>query len=242
MNEISNATFESRFHSEDACVEWLFRVRWPEGFRCPCCGHSHAAVISTRRLPLYECRHCRRQTSLTAGTVMEKSRTPLRKWLYAMWLISHSEQGINAVGLQSLLSVTYKTAFYMLRKLRLVLGSFESRPLLTGDVQAGLDYLGRRILSARESEEGRQKPIMTAVSVDDNGRLNQLAIIAVPPEYVRDRCLLPIGKIRFAERYVDPNAKSADIACSLLLTNRRFKNLRIYDTAEQNNKRPRAAW
>lgn len=228
MNEICVGTFESRFPSEAACAEWLFQVRWPEGFRCPSCDYAHAIVISTRRLPLYECRQCHRQTSITAGTILEKSRTPLRKWLYAMWLISQTEEGINAVRLQSLLSVAYKTAFYMLRKLRLALGSSEAQPALTGNVQAGLDYLGRGILSTLESVEGRKQPIMTAVSKDNNGHFKQIAVTAVPPDQVRQRMLLPMGQTIFAERYIDPQVESVEIARSLLLTNRHFKNLRIY--------------
>ncbi|CAM3717583.1 transposase [Cohnella lubricantis] len=228
MNHLFADSFDARFDSEAACIEWLFQIRWPNGFECPSCAHSHATVISTRRLPLYECRRCLRQTSLTAGTILEKSRTPLRKWLYAMWLMSQPEQGINAVRLQSLLSVTYKTAFYMLRKLRLAMGSLEAQPALSGSVQAGLDYLGRGILSVQEAAEGRKTPIMTAVAMDTTGCLNQVALAVVPPAFVRDRCLLPVGKIHFAERYIDPNATSAVIADSLLRTNRQFVNLRIY--------------
>lgn len=201
-------------------------MRWPEGFRCPACGHSRASEMTTRRLPLYECRHCRRQTSLTAGTVLEKSRTPLRKWLYAMWLMSQPELSINAVRLQALLSVTY-----MLRKLRFVLGSLEAQPLLNGNVQAGLDYLGRRILSTLESFEGRKKPVIAAVSIDPSGHLKQIALAAVPPDCVKERILLPAGSVLFAERHVASNARSLYISGSLLLTNRCCIHLRIYVTS-----------
>ena len=100
--------FQQQFPTEEACRDYFFSKKWPSGFSCPQCGHSHAYITSTRRLPLYQCLQCHHQTSLTAGTIMAGSRTSLHKWLTAIFLISRTEQGTNAVALSKIISVTYK--------------------------------------------------------------------------------------------------------------------------------------
>lgn len=104
--------------SEQACEDYLFRLKWPHGFVCPTCGYGQAYTINTRRQPLYECVCCKHQTSLTAGTIMEGTRTPLIKWFTAIHYISDSDKGINAVSLRRLIHVTYKTAWNMLHAIR----------------------------------------------------------------------------------------------------------------------------
>lgn len=130
------------FHSETECIEHLFKSRWPNGFRCPACGHARAYTIASRRLPLYQCVSCRKQTSLIAGTVMEGSRTPLRKWLIAIQLLSR-ESGVTALRLASLIQVTYKTAWLMLHKIRCAIAEFDATQPLTGTIQAGLSHYDR---------------------------------------------------------------------------------------------------
>ncbi|WGU97413.1 transposase [Paenibacillus dendritiformis] len=77
-----------------SCIPALFALKWLHGFRCPNCRHVRAYVIRTRRLPLYECSDCRHQTPLTAGTILEGSRTSLRKWIGAIWLVSNPKNGL----------------------------------------------------------------------------------------------------------------------------------------------------
>ncbi|MDF2937978.1 MAG: hypothetical protein K0Q90_3351 [Paenibacillaceae bacterium] len=122
--------------SEQACSDYLYHLKWPNGFVCPYCGHGHAYTITTRRQPLYECACCRHQTSLTAGTIMERSRTPLTKWFTAICHISNPHEGINAVSLQHLLQVTYKTAWSMLHAIRQAMSHEESVLHLSGHVNA----------------------------------------------------------------------------------------------------------
>lgn len=85
-------TFNERFADEKDCFDLIYKVKWPTGYKCPRCGHPHAYTVATRRLPLYECMSCRHQSSLTAGTIFTKSRTSLRKWLLALYLVSSSEE------------------------------------------------------------------------------------------------------------------------------------------------------
>lgn len=120
--------------SEQACLDYLFHLKWPNGFVCPYCGHGHAYTITTRRQPLFECACCKHQTSLTAGTIMERSRTPLTKWFTAIHRISDQQTGFNAVALRDLIHVTYKTAWNMLHSIRQAMSQDENMLRLSGHV------------------------------------------------------------------------------------------------------------
>jgi len=121
-------------------VEFFFRRRWPNGFSCPTCGNGTYYTIRTRQLPLYECRRCGRQTSVTAGTVMDKTRTPLAKWAAAIELLSSTE-GVNAKQLGAAIGVKHKTAWLMLSKFRQAIGAAEDAMKLQGTVHTGLHIL-----------------------------------------------------------------------------------------------------
>ncbi len=114
----------------------FYRFKWPHGYRCPQCGHVHACVITSRRLPLYQCRACRHQTTLTTGTILAKSRLPLVKWATALRLLA-SPHGMRATQLADVLCVSYKTAFRMLKKLRQAISENDAQQLLQGHVHWG---------------------------------------------------------------------------------------------------------
>lgn len=109
--------FAMAFSNEEDCRLYLARCRWPDGFRCPSCGGRDAYWLSARAL--WKCKDCRRQVSVTAGTVMHRSRQPLTRWFLAAWLVATSTSGISARQLQSKLGLKrYETAWEMLRRLR----------------------------------------------------------------------------------------------------------------------------
>jgi transposase-like protein len=107
--------FLDRFGTEDSCLEYLRATRWPEGFKCPGCGSGEGWL--TRRGTIY-CRGCDLQTSVTAGTILHNSRTPVRKWFVAVWLLCTQKTGVSAKTLQRELKIGYKTAWLILQKLR----------------------------------------------------------------------------------------------------------------------------
>ena len=108
--------FQDRFHTEDACRAYLRQVRWPEGFRCPRCGHDQAWSTSRH---LWQCRACGHDVSVTAGTVFHRTRLPLRVWFQAIWLVTNQKSGVSALGLQRTLGLSrYETAWAILHKLR----------------------------------------------------------------------------------------------------------------------------
>ncbi len=105
------------FPDDDSCRRYLERIRWKQGFVCPGCGVADVAFQGTRGR--WICRHCRRQSTVTAGTVFDKTRTPLRSWLAAVWHLLNQKQGVNALGLQRVLGLgSYQTAWAMLHRLR----------------------------------------------------------------------------------------------------------------------------
>ena len=109
------AEFEARFASEQACREYLCQLRWPEGFRCPRCGHDKTWAVRT---VLLQCASCGHQASATAGTIFQDTRKPLQSWFRAMWWLTSQKNGASALGLQRVLGLgSYKTA-WRLHKLR----------------------------------------------------------------------------------------------------------------------------
>jgi len=132
--------FHDRFPDEASCWVWLRRARWPRGFRCPRCRGRKSGWHSRRELE--QCRGCRYQASLTAGTVLHKTRVPLRTWLLAVFFVARHKQSISALQLQRDAGIgSYKTAWLLLHKLRSVLGPDPST-LLSGWVEADETYLG----------------------------------------------------------------------------------------------------
>jgi hypothetical protein len=111
--------FQEMFPAEQSCSAYLEDVRWPEGFVCPHCGSDEEPYRITTRPGVLECRKCRRQTSLTAGSIMERSHTPLCTWFWGAYLVSSHTPGLSAVQFQRQLGLSrYETAFQMLHKLR----------------------------------------------------------------------------------------------------------------------------
>jgi hypothetical protein len=121
--------FEARFPDEAACARWLFEKRWPDGFRCPGCGHDKGWELGRGTL-LVECARCHRQTSVTAGTVLHRSHLPLKLWFLAAWLAATHRNGISARQLWLQLGLgSYKTAWLLLQKLRRAMVDPEREPL-----------------------------------------------------------------------------------------------------------------
>jgi len=126
--------YQKRFASEEACAAYLFAARWPDGFRCPACGHAKAWPNRRKRLT-YQCARCNRQTSVTSGTVMHGSKLPLTLWFWAAYLVASHSNGLSALQLKSQLGLgSYKTAWLLLAKLRRAMVT-PGRSLLEGLVE-----------------------------------------------------------------------------------------------------------
>ena len=121
--------FQRRFGDDAACADYLAALRWPEGFLCPACGHDQAWALRTKPWT-YECRGCRRQTSVKAGTILHGSKLPLTVWFWAAYLMATHSNGISALQLQRQLGLgSYKTAWLLCSKLRQAMVAPERNPL-----------------------------------------------------------------------------------------------------------------
>jgi transposase-like protein len=109
--------FQEAFRDEARCVTFLFERRWPDGFVCQVCGAGRAAALKSRA-HTYECLDCGRQTSITAGTAMHRSKLPLTTWFWAAHLMATHSNGMSARQLEDQLGLSYKTAWLLTQKLR----------------------------------------------------------------------------------------------------------------------------
>ncbi len=168
--------FEERFNSEDACRDYLFRLRWPDGFRCPRCNHRKPWP---RANGLYECSRCGFQTSVTSGTIFHDTKKPLRLWFRAMWHVTSQKYGANALGLQRVLGLgSYRTAWSWLHKLRRAMVR-PGRDRLAGIVQVDESYIGGEKPGKRGRGAAGKALVVIAAQVDGTRigriRLRQVA-------------------------------------------------------------------
>ena len=155
--------FEVRFASEEACREYLFRLRWPDGFRCPRCGQGRSWPL---RGGLRQCAGCAYQTSVTAGTIFQDTRTSLQLWFRAMWWVTIQKNGASALGLQRVLGLRrYETAWTWLHKLRRAMVR-PRRALLAGRVEVDETYLGGEEEGLRGRHLGTKTLIVDAAQED----------------------------------------------------------------------------
>lgn len=155
------------FHSEEACRQYLYNLRWPNGFICPKCGVADKPCRSTRGRLM--CSHCNFQTTVTAGTIFDKTRTELRVWFAGIWYITNQKHGISALGLQRVLGLgSYETAWTMLHRLRRAMVR-PGRDLLRGEVEVDESYLSITDRKNPLSPVGRKSntsKVMVAIAVE----------------------------------------------------------------------------
>ena len=108
--------FVKRFITEEQCRDYLFKLRWPNGYKCPRCGGDDYRPL---RYTLYDCKACKYQVSVIAGTIFQDTRTPLTTWFTAIWWVTTQKYGASAEGLQQVLGLgSYETAWTWLHKIR----------------------------------------------------------------------------------------------------------------------------
>jgi transposase len=131
--------FDKQFPNDAACLEFLFKARFPQGVFCEKCQKvTNQYRIADRKV--YSCEFCGTQISPTAGTIFHKSPTPLRSWFHAIFLMASTKTGISAKQLERELGVTYKTAWRMFKEIRKLMS--ESVNPLTGQVEVDETYIG----------------------------------------------------------------------------------------------------
>lgn len=167
---------ERRFSSEDACVEYLARLRWPNGWVCPQCAGNDAWAVRRSR---WRCDHCRYEMSVTAGTIFQDSHLPLTIWFRAMWQMTSQKNGISALGLQRVLGLgSYKTAWAMLHKLRRAMVR-PGRDRLDGVVEVDETYWGGEETGAIGRRTELKALIIVAAQEDGKG-IGRIRLRCIP--------------------------------------------------------------
>lgn len=168
--------FEQLFATEEACRGYLFKLRWPEGFCCPRCGHRQA--WATKR-GLYRCRHCDYQVSVTAGTIFQDTRKPLRLWFRAIWHVTSQKIGVSALGLQRVLGLPrYETTWTWLQKLRVAMVR-PGRDRLSGIIEVDETYIGGEKPGKRGRGAGGKALVMVAAQ-ENEGHIGRIRLCRVP--------------------------------------------------------------
>jgi transposase-like protein len=166
MNKILTLfEYQQQFSTEEDCFEYLVKLRWPDGFVCPICGGTTYYMIYQHKR--FQCKQCRHQTSVTAGTVFHKLRQPLRILFLAVYLIATSKKGLSAMELRRKVGINgYKTAWLLMQKIRKAMASSGKFPLEhMGEVDE--TYIGGH----REGPRGRgaDDKTLVAIAVETNG-------------------------------------------------------------------------
>jgi transposase-like protein len=167
---------ERRFSSEEACRRYSFELRWPDGFVCPRCAGSKAWAMDRG---LWLCAGCRRQTSVTAGTIFQDGRLPLTLWFRAIWFVTSQKNGVSALGVQRVLGLgSYQTAWAWLHKLRRAMVR-PGRDRLSGLVEVDETYWG----SEEAGVVGRQthdKVLIAVAAQVTEKRIGRIRLRRIP--------------------------------------------------------------
>lgn len=160
--EMTWRQFMRRFRTESACRDHLFKLKWPQGFICPFCRHNHSYTLPKRRL--YQCKACGRQSSFTAGTVMHKTRTPLKKWFCALYLLAHDKRGLSALQLSKKLEVSYYVAWTMLHKIRRAMKDRDEEYQLQGIIEMDDAFFGGGSGGDKRGRGTKKTPVVIEAS------------------------------------------------------------------------------
>ena len=155
--------FVTWFHDEAACLSFLINLRWPSGFICPHCAAIKFYQVDSK---LFLCANCRKKTSVTSGTIFDKSRISLRSWFAAVWYITNQKSGVSALGVKRLLELgSYQTAWSILHKLRAAMVNPE-RDKLSGIVEVDETLIGGVSHKDKSTEHLYENKAIVLVAVE----------------------------------------------------------------------------
>ena len=160
--------FIEKYGTEEQCREQLFNSRWPNGFVCPKCGHTEYFDIKSRNL--YQCKSCNHQASVTAGTIMDKTRTPLKKWFLAIYYMAEDKRGISALSLKGKIGVAYQTAWSMCQKIRHAMGERDKEYALDGIVELDEAFFGAPAEGGKRGRGAEKAAVFVSVSLTKDGK------------------------------------------------------------------------
>jgi transposase-like protein len=160
-SEISFFDFQKLFQTEDECFQYLRKLRWPDGFVCPLCGHTEAYFMEKRKV--FQCKNCRHQTSVIVHTIFHRTHVSLKKWFWAIFLVGTDKRGCSAKRLEKLIGVHYETAWLMLHKIRHAMENRDSFYKLTNFIEMDESYFGGSVSGKRGRGAANKSTVVVAV-------------------------------------------------------------------------------
>ena len=182
--------------TDNQARQYLEHLRWPNGAVCPRCKKQEAVAVSGGRDGLYNCRRCRRQFTVTVGTIFEGSHIPLSKWVQAFHLVCSSKKGMSALQLSRLLGITYKSAWHMAHRIRYVMRPPRGTEKLSQTVEVDETYVGGKP-SHKSKTMRKERKLAVVAMVQREG-----AARATPTKSLSSVALL--WKV---QKHVDPEAQ-----------------------------------
>lgn len=156
--------FEAQFSTEEECHDYLFQLRWPNGFCCPRCSHEKAWSIGK---VLFQCESCKYQMSVITGTIFQDTHKPLTTWFRAIWWLTGQKNGASALGMKRMLGLgSYRTAWSWLHKLRRAMVR-PGREKLSDEVEVDEIYIGGKKSGKRG--RGASGKALVVIAVEDKG-------------------------------------------------------------------------
>lgn len=167
---LSLLDLQKKFPNEKSCWNYFVKLRWPDGFICPSCQHTKGCFKAPRKV--FECYGCKRQVSVTAGTIFHKSRVPLKKWFWCIFFMATSKKGVSMLYLQRQLGIgSYRTVWLMGHKVRKAMAARDAGYTLSGVVQADEIFIGGKQSRKNSRKSASNKTqFMIAVKEKDDGK------------------------------------------------------------------------
>jgi hypothetical protein len=195
--DMSLLDFQRRFPEEADCQAYLLSRRFSSGFSCPYCTSTHFGTVSTRGL--LRCKVCRKQFSVTSGTCFHRTRTSLREWFWAIFLVVKDKRGHSALQLSKELGIPYARAWFILQKLKVAMAWRDSQYKLSGQVELDDAYFGAPDRQGGKGRKTTRAKVFVAVSITDDEKprfVKMLVVKRLDSRYVA----------KFAEKEIEPGA------------------------------------
>lgn len=178
---LSLPAFQAQFGTEGQCADALEASRWPKGFRCPECDSANYYLLKGGKHKTFQCKCCRLQTSLIAGTLFQSTHLALNIWFLAIYLVSQAKTGLSALDLKRQLGVSYPTAWLIQQKLMQTMVERDAQYKLSGNVQIDDAYLGGELAGGKAGRGSENKvPFVAAISLSAEGRPLYIKMAPVP--------------------------------------------------------------
>lgn len=160
--------FQNIYRTERDCQDYVFKLKWPKGFICPHCGNDTYYLVEKRHL--YQCAKCKKQNSVTAGTLLHHTHLPLLKWFWAIYLVSRDKRGYSALALKNALNVSYPTAWLLFQKVRTAMTNKNKDYILSGVAVIDDAYFGGAKSGKKRGRGTEKAKVLVAVSLNKNDR------------------------------------------------------------------------